>query len=115
MTQQLFRLGSTQWFVLVDTTKEQIIETYNKQQTAATIAAIQKQLEAYPQPAQIEQDLADVLTLIDNYPGATNERKARVTDLVNAMYQAYQTDAQFLENAKLRARLAQLIKLYGEM
>jgi pyruvate-formate lyase len=115
MAEQLFRLGSTSWFVLVDTTKEQILETFNKAQTAATIAAITAQLESYPEPTQAEKDVKDILWLIDNFTAADPARKDRVKALVQAMYQSYQEDPQFLDAVQLRLRLEKLTKLYGEM
>jgi len=115
MAEQLFKLGSTNWFVLVDIANEQILETFNKSQTAATISAIQTQLESYPNPSQVENDIKDIFWLIDNFAAADSGRKARVKALVQAMYQSYQGDPHMLTAAQLRVRLEKLTKLYGEM
>jgi len=115
MTEALFRLGNTQWWVLVDTEKEQILETYNKPQAQATLKAIDAQLATHPDPSQMEQDMQSLVWLVNNYQGATKEHKDRVKALIADMWQAYQDEPQILERAELRARRDQLAKLIKEM
>ena len=115
MSDQLFRLGTTQWWIQVDVQNERILDQFNKPQLTATIAAIQNQLASYPDPSVAEQDLIDVLMLVDNFTGATKERKDRVKKLLRDMWEAYQQDPQMLNRAELAARLERDQTLLAKM
>ena len=114
MTQQLFRIGQTEFWVLADTVEERIIETYKRSQVEADIAAIIKTLEQYPEPSVAVADLKDVLLLADA-SSATAARKARVKKLIRDMWASYEQDPQMVERAELAARLEREQKLLSEM
>ena len=114
MTQQLFRIGQTEFWVLADTVKETIIEIYKRSQVEADIAAIIQTLEQYPDPSVAEQDFKDVIWLVDNFDGATKERKDRVKKLLCDMWASYEQDPQMVERAELEARLEREQKLLSE-
>jgi hypothetical protein len=115
MAEQLFRLGNTQWWVLVDTVKEHIIQPYNKPQTQNTLAAIESQLATYPDPDQMQQDLQSLYWLVDNFTGATQERKDRVKQLIRDMWQSHEGSYVLMQLAELRAKHDHLTKLLAEM
>jgi hypothetical protein len=115
MTQALLRLGTTLWWVLVDTEAETIIDKYHRPQVAADIAAIQNTLASYPSETTMENDLQAVISLVNNYAGATAERKARVVAMLNEMWQAYQKESKLFDAAQLREKLARLQGLLAQM
>ena len=115
MTQQLFRIGQTEFWVLADTVKETIIEIYKRSQVEADIAAIIQTLEQYPDPSVAEQDLRDVIWLVDTFDGATKERKDRVKKLLRDMWASYEQDPRMVERAELAARLEREQELLARM
>ena len=115
MAEKLYRVGDTDWYILVDTDTKQIIGQYNKSQTQATVDQIELQIAEYPDPSIVEDDIQALITLVNNYAGATAERKARVLGLLNDMYFAYQGEPVMLERAELRARLEKLNAILAQM
>jgi ADP-glucose pyrophosphorylase len=115
MTEKLFRVGTTSWYILVDMDKQEILSQHEKSQAQATIAQIESQLAEYPDPSQIESDVQSIIWLINKFDGATKEQKDRVKALVQDMYLAYQNEPELLERAELRARLDKLNKLLAQM
>lgn len=115
MTQALIRLQGTLWWVLVEVELEQIVAQYHRPRVEADIAAIETTLLQYPSMTTMEEDLAAIIWLVQNYDGATQERKDRVIAMVNDMWQSYQGDSQMLEAAQLRARLLDLQTLLAQM
>ena len=47
MTEALFRLGNTQWWILVDIEKEEIIDKYFKPQIEKDILSMEETLKQY--------------------------------------------------------------------
>lgn len=115
MTQELFRVGQTEWWVLADTVTETIISQHKRSQVEADIAAIKKTLVQYPDPNVAEQDLQDIVWLVDNFKGATEEHKDRVKKLLRDMWAAYEQDPQMMERAELEARLERERQLLARM
>lgn len=99
----------------MDVEQERILEQYYRPQVEADIAAINHTLLDYPSMTVMEEDLAAVIWLVNNYAGATQERKDRVTAMLNAMWLSYQNDPQLFEAAQLRARLENLQTLLAQM
>jgi hypothetical protein len=112
---KLYRVGDTSWYVLVDTAKQEIVSQHEKGQVQATVNQLQTQVDAMPNPSVMEQDLKDLLTLVDNFAGATKERKDRVKKLVSDMWQHYQGEPQLVERAELRSRLDREKALLAQM
>jgi len=115
MTEALLRLGSTQWFVLVDIEKEEIIDKYYKPQVEKDIVAMQETLKQYADPTVMAEDLKALIWLVNNYKDATAERKARVIAMIQAMWQAYQNEPELYSGAQLRERLERTKALLGKM
>ena len=100
--------GSKLWVETSDA--GDFIAIYNKADIIADIAAIQQTLLSYPSPSQDATDVTSLLTVITN--SAWNATvKARITSLINRMYQAYQGDQINLDAAQLIAKLDGLIAL----
>jgi hypothetical protein len=114
MAQQLFRLGTTQWWVLVDTTLEKILDQYNKPQLAATISALETTIASQPDLSQMQQDYADLVALVkaQNIP---QDRKDRVIQLLNDMFVSYSGSPFIVDMVQIRERLARLKLLYNQM
>ena len=106
----LTRLPGSKWWIETSDETFEITATYNKAQITADIQAIRATLLTYPDATQDATDVQSSLTAIAN-TAWTEVRKARVSALVNAMYQAYQGDQRQLEAAALQARLDVLIAL----
>lgn len=106
----LTRLPGSKWWIETDELSFDIIGTYNKAQINADIVAIRATLQTYPSPTQEAGDVASLLTWISGNAWP-QERKDRVSALVNSMYQAYQGDARQLERARLQERLDAQIAL----
>ena len=115
MTERLFRVGETSWYVLVDIEKQEILDQYEKSATQATADQIESQLADYPDPSVIEEDIQALIWLVNNFEGVTQERKDRVKALIQSMYLAYQDEPELLERAELRARLDKLQSLLAQM
>ena len=115
MTDKIFQIGNTNWYVLVDIEKEEILDKYHKPQLEATIAAIQEQLASYPDPSTAEEDMQALIWLVDNFTGASKERKDRVKALIRDMWNAYQDEPNILGAAELRARLEKLQNYLAQM
>lgn len=111
----LTRLPGSKWWVETDdvtgditATRAQIVDTVAA--IRDTVAAIRDTLTRYPEPAQDDADVADLLTAIAGR--WTDAKRARIVGLVNTMYGSYQTnDPAKLEAANLRARLESLTAL----
>ena len=115
MSEILFRLGNTQWWVQVDTVQERIIQPYNKVQTQNTLATIESQHSDYPDPDQLEQDVQSLLWLVDNFTGASQDCKDRVKQRIYNMWEAFQGSYQLIQSTELRVRRDKLIQLLAEM
>lgn len=115
MTQALLRLGTTLWWVLVDVENEEIIDKYHRPDVIADIASIQNTLKLYPSPTVMDEDLQALIWLVNNYAGATAERKARVNAMLQEMWQAYQDEPKLYDAAQLRDKLARLQTLLAQM
>ena len=106
----LTRLPLSKWWIETDEVTGEITGSYNKAQILADIAAIQQTLLSYPSPSQDAMDVTSLLTVITN--SAWNATvKARITSLINRMYQAYKGDQINLDAAQLIAKLDGLIAL----
>lgn len=103
------RLPGSKWWIETDDDGD-ITKEYNKAQINADILAIRATLLTYPDPTQDAKDVALALTAIAN-AGWTDTKRDRVSALVTAMYQSYQSDPRQLEAAQLQARLDALIAL----
>ena len=114
MSEQLFRLGNTQWWVLVDTDREQILDQFNKPQLAATIAALETTIAAQPDLTQIAQDYADVVNLV-KAQSIPKDRKDRVVELLGNMYISHEQSPIIVDLVKTRARLSLLKTLLSQM
>jgi hypothetical protein len=114
MAEQLFRLGTTQWWVLVDTDREQIVDQFNKPQLAAIITALETTIAAQPDLSQMQQDYADLVALVkaQNIPQA---RKDRVLQLLADMYISLEQSPIIVDMLQIRDRLARLKVLYSNM
>lgn len=115
MTEQLFQIGNTQFWVLADVEAEKILETYKRSQVIADIQAIQNTLAQYPDPTVMQQDLQDVIWLVDNFAGATKARKDRVKTMLQNMWEAYQDEPLLFEQAELRNKLERLQAILARM
>jgi len=115
MTEALLRLGTTQWFVLVDVEKEEIIDKYFRPQVEKDILAMEETLKQYADPTIMEEDLQALIWLVNNYKDATAKRKERVIAMVQAMWQAYQDEPALYDGAQLRDRLERTKALLGKM
>jgi hypothetical protein len=107
MPEQLFRLGNTQWWVLVDTDRERILDQFNKPQLAATIAALETTVASQPDLTQLQQDYADLVALV-KAQNITQERKDRVLQLLDNMYLALADSPVILDLLQVRERLTRL-------
>ena len=114
MAQQLFRLGTTQWWVLVDTTLEQIIDKYHKPQLAATIDPLVETIASQPSLTLMQQDYADLVALVkaQNIPQV---RKDRVVELLGNMYISYEQSPIIVDMVQIRERLSDLTAIYNLM
>lgn len=115
MTEALLRLGSTQWFVLVDVEKEEIIDKYYRPQVEKDIVAMENTLKSYPDPTVAESDLQAVISLVNKHKDVNAERKARVINMIQDMWQAYQNKPEHYAGAQLRERLERTKALLGKM
>ena len=115
MADQLFQIGNTEFWVLAETVEERIIETYKRSQVEADIKAIQETLKRYPDPDVMQTDLKDLIWLVDNFAGATKERKTRVKAMLQSMWQAYQNEPKIYDAAELRNKLERLQILLKQM
>lgn len=115
MAEQLFQIGNTDFWVLVDTVKERIIETYKRSQIEADIKAIQETLKRYPDPDVVQTDLQDLIWLVDNAADAKKTNKDRTKVMLQSMWQAYQDKPEMYEVAELRNKLEQLQTLLTQM
>jgi len=106
----LTRLPGSKWWVETDDVTSEIVATYNKAQITANIQAIRDTLLQYPNLAQEAIDVDAVIKRIESASWLP-ERIARVVALVQAMYQAYQTEPRQLETAQLNSKLEALIAL----
>lgn len=106
----LTRLPGSKWWIETDETSFEIVGTYNKAQITADIQAINATLASLPDPSQEATDVSAVLNQI-NRTDWTAVRKARIKDLVNTMYQAYQGEPQSLEISRLITKRDALIAL----
>lgn len=106
----LTRLPGSKWWIEIDDTSFEIVDTYNKAQITADIQAINATLANLPNPSQEATDVSAVLNQIDRTDW-TAVRKARISDLVNTMYQAYQGEPQSLEISQLITKRDALIAL----
>jgi len=106
----LTRLPGSKWWIETDDLTFEIIGTYNKANIIADIQSITFTLERYPDATQDALDVAAILNLIDKTDW-TVVRKARVTDLANKMYQAYNGSPEAMEAANLIAKRDALIEL----
>ena len=106
----LTRLPGSKWWIETDDVTFNIIGEYNKAFINADIDAIQATLALSPDPSQSATDVAAILNIISKTDW-TVVRKERTSNLVNAMYQAYQIEPRQIELAQLRAKLEALIAL----
>jgi hypothetical protein len=114
MPEQLFRLGNTQWWVLVDTDQEKILDQFNKPQLASTIAALETAIATQPNLTQMQQDYADLVALV-KAQNITQARKDRVIQLLGEMYISYSESPIIVDMIQIRDRLARLKILYSNM
>ena len=104
----LTKLPGSKWWIETDDNSE-IIGTYNKANITADIQAITETLKQYPSPTQDALDFADVQALmVGKWTVAKN---ARITALINQMYQTYDGSQKKLEAAQLQIKLESLIAL----
>jgi len=106
----LTRLPGSKWWIETDDVTLEIIGTYNKAAINADIQAINATLASLPDPAREATDVQGILNRVST-ASWTPERIARVTELVNAMYAAYQGDPRSLEVAQLIAKRDTLVAL----
>jgi len=104
------RLPGSKWWIETSDDTYEIIGTYNKANIIADIQSITFTLEKYPDATQDATDITAVLGLIDKTTW-TVVRKARVSELTNQMYQAYQGNPEAMEAANLIAKRDALITL----
>jgi len=114
MPEQLFRLGNTQWWVLVDVQNERILDQFNKPQLAATIAALETTTAAQPSFSQMQQDYADVVNLV-KAQSIPKDRKDRVLQLLGAMYASHEQSPIIVDMVQVRDRLSRLKALLNQM
>ena len=114
MPEQLFRLGNTQWWVLVDVQNERILDQFNKSQLAATIAALETTTAAQPSFTQMQQDYADLVNLV-KAQSIPKDRKDRVVELLGAMYVSHEQSPIIVDVVRIRARLSHLTTLLNQM
>lgn len=114
MSEQLFRLGNTQWWVLVDVQNERILDQFNKPQLAATIAALETTTAAQPSFTQMQQDYADLVNLV-KAQSIPKDRKERVLQLMWAMYTTYEQSPIIIDMLQIRERLSRLKALLNQM
>jgi hypothetical protein len=114
MSDQLFRLGTTQWWVLVDVQNERIVDQFNKPQLAATIQGLEAAIAAQPSFSDMQQDYADLIALVkaQNIP---NARKERVLALLGSMYASLEQTPIVADMLQMRERLSRLQSLYSQM
>jgi len=106
----LTRLPGSKWWIETDDLTFEIIGEYNKAVINADIDSINFTLERYPDPTQDALDVAAILNIISKTDW-TVVRKARVSELANKMYQAYQGGPEVMESANLIAKRDELIAL----
>ncbi|MBW6465653.1 MAG: hypothetical protein K0B06_04030 [Brevefilum sp.] len=114
MPEQIFRLGNTLWWVLVDTDHERILDQFNKPQLAATIAALETTVASHPDLTVLQQDYADLVALV-KAQNITKGRKDRVLQLLDNMYLALSDSPVILDLVQVRERLTRLKALYKQM
>lgn len=114
MAEQLFRLGNTQWWVLVDTDLEKIVDQFNKPQLAATIKALENTIAGQPNLTEMQQDYADLVSLVktQNIPKA---RKDRVLLMLDNMFIAYEHSPTVIDIIQIRNRLSHLKSFLNQM
>ena len=114
MSEQLFRLGNTQWWILVDVQNERILDQFNKPQLAATIAALENTVASQPSFTQMQQDYADVVNLVksQNIP---KDRKDRIVNLLVNMYISHENSPLIIDLVLTRERLSKLKILHSQM
>jgi len=106
----LTRLPLSKWWIETDDVTGEITGTYNKANITADIKAIQETLKLYPDLSQEASDVDATIKKVES-SGWTVARISRTVALVQAMYQAYQTDPRQLETAQLTSKLNSLIEL----
>ena len=105
--EQLYRVGDTDWWILVNTEEKSILEKYHKPQVKADIASIIQTLSAYPNPTEQEEDLKGIVYLIDK-AAITVARKNRAKKMLEDMWMAYEGKNTQIEAAQLRNKLEYL-------
>lgn len=108
----LTKLPGSKWWIETDDKTGEIIGTYNKANIIADIQSIDMTLERYPSPSKDALDVAEVLNSVSKYAAV---KSARITELVNKMYQAYQGDPLNREAAQLISKREELIALRNRL
>ncbi len=114
MSKQLYRVGDTEWWILVDTEKKSILEQFHKPQVEADINAIKETLDSRPDLTEQEQDLKDIMGLIDA-TSITQTRKDRAKQMLRDMWEAYQDSSEVTETIELANRLERLEGILDNM
>lgn len=110
MASVMLKIPGEKWWVEYDDVTFEVIATHNKPQITATIQALQVALLQYPDIPQEATDVQSLLNLISNC-GWGDTKKARITQLVNNMYSARQSDPNVMEAARIQARIDELVAL----
>lgn len=106
-----YLIPGSKWWIETDETSFEIVGTYNKAQITADIQAINATLATMPDPAQEATDVQGILNRVSTASWTPERITARVTELVNAIYAAYQGDPRSVEVAQLIAKRDTLVVL----
>ena len=112
---KLYRVEGTDWYILVDEAKRDIIDKYHKPQVDADIKSIDETLKQYPSPSAEQTTLNNIIYVIDAFTGATKAQKDAAKALLSRMWQAYENDRSMMDAAELLAKRARLVALLVEM
>ena len=114
MTEQLFRVGTTEWWIVADTVKETIISQHKKSDVEATIAILEQQLAEMPNPSTDEYAYGVIQQLVAN-SGLTAGEKAYGKDLLERMWQSFSSDTTMSDVLAMKARLDAEKQLLAKM
>jgi hypothetical protein len=118
MAIKLYSIPGDKWWIEYDDATFEITNTYNKPRIEADINAITATLALpqYPVPSEVDKDINLLITAVTNNANLTEERKARIINMLKAMYQAYMDgDALYLEAAALIEKRAGFIALLARL
>ena len=114
MTEQLFRVGATEWWILVDVEKKAILSQHEKPQVEATIAILEKQLAEMANPTTDEYAYGVIQALVAASKLTAGE-KAYGKSLLERMWQSFSSDTTMTDVLAMKARLDAEKQLLAKM